>query len=161
MVAKFLDLNNVSSQRRPFPFSKDGRKVWATVLFLSAKSHMSFLGGFCFCQFCRTTVSWDPDILLPRQRDVTNSPIYLSLLALIRLKKTTERGRFSRSLFLQHANIHKHKNVTRLNVITCSCELMMSSNSNYRNVIYINMTCLTKWTLLTTFMALTPLFKNT
>ena len=36
MVAKFLDLNNISRQRRPFPLSNDGRKVWATLLNLSA-----------------------------------------------------------------------------------------------------------------------------
>ena len=36
MVAKFLDLDNLSWQRQPFALSNDGRKVWATVLFLSA-----------------------------------------------------------------------------------------------------------------------------
>ena len=35
MVAKFLDLNNLSWQRRPFALSNDKRKVWATVLFLT------------------------------------------------------------------------------------------------------------------------------
>ena len=36
MVAKFLDLNNISRQRGPFPLPNDGRKVWATFLNLSA-----------------------------------------------------------------------------------------------------------------------------
>ena len=36
MVAKLLNLNNLSWQRRPFALSSDGRKVWATVLFPSA-----------------------------------------------------------------------------------------------------------------------------
>ena len=40
------------------------KKVWVTVLFLSA-SHS--------CHICRTTVCWDPEILLPWQRDVTTS----------------------------------------------------------------------------------------
>ena len=30
---------------------------------------------FCLCHICRTTVSWDPDILLPWQRDVTTSSL--------------------------------------------------------------------------------------
>ena len=38
MVAKFLDLNNCSWQRRPFAFSNDGRKVWATILIQSQQS---------------------------------------------------------------------------------------------------------------------------
>ena len=39
MVAKFLDLSNLSRQKRPFVLSNDGRKVWATVLLLSAIMH--------------------------------------------------------------------------------------------------------------------------
>ena len=35
MVAKFLDLNNLSSQQQPFALSNDGSEVWATVLLLS------------------------------------------------------------------------------------------------------------------------------
>ena len=34
-----LDLNNLSSQRRPFVVSNDGRIAWATVLFLSEIMH--------------------------------------------------------------------------------------------------------------------------
>ena len=39
MVAKCLDLNSLCWWRRPFAFSNDARKVWATVLFLSAIIH--------------------------------------------------------------------------------------------------------------------------
>ena len=39
MVAKFLNPNNPSWQRRPFALLNDGRNVWATVLFLSAVIH--------------------------------------------------------------------------------------------------------------------------
>ena len=39
MVAKFLDPNTPSWQRRSFALLNDGRKVWATVLFLSAVIH--------------------------------------------------------------------------------------------------------------------------
>ena len=28
------------------------------------------------CQICRTTICWDPDILIPRQREVMTSPLY-------------------------------------------------------------------------------------
>ena len=41
MVSKFLDLNNCSWQRRPFAFSNDGRKEWATILIQSAIMHRS------------------------------------------------------------------------------------------------------------------------
>ena len=36
MVAKFLDLNNLSSQQQSFVLLNDGSEVWATVLLLSA-----------------------------------------------------------------------------------------------------------------------------
>ena len=39
MVAKFLDLNNLSSQQQPFALSNDGSEAWATVLLLSAIIH--------------------------------------------------------------------------------------------------------------------------
>ena len=79
MVAKFLDLNNLSWQRRPFALSIDGRKVWATILILSAimhRSHACHLYRFFFCHICRTTACWDPEISLPWQRDVTASPLW-------------------------------------------------------------------------------------
>ena len=41
MVARFLDLNNLSWQTWPFALSNDGRKVWATIVFLSAIMHRS------------------------------------------------------------------------------------------------------------------------
>ena len=79
MVAKFLDLNNCSWQRRPFAFSNDGRKVWATMLIQSAIIHRShachFYRFFSSCYICRTTACWDPEILPPWQRDVTASPL--------------------------------------------------------------------------------------
>lgn len=59
MVEKFLDLNNRSWQRRSFLLLNDGRKVWTAVLFLSG-----------------ITVCWDPQILLPRERDITSSHLY-------------------------------------------------------------------------------------
>ena len=59
MVEKFLDLNNRSWQRRSFLLLNDGRKVWTAVLFLSG-----------------ITVCWDPQILLPWERDITSSHLY-------------------------------------------------------------------------------------
>ena len=51
MVAKFLDLNNLSWHRWSFVLSNDKRKVWASVLFLTAIMHRkviqdSFFGFF-------------------------------------------------------------------------------------------------------------------
>ena len=73
MVAKFLDLKNLSWQRRPFLLSNNRRKVWATVLFLSAIMHRKVIHVnffvFSSCHIWRTAVCWDPDILLPWQRD--------------------------------------------------------------------------------------------
>ena len=81
MVANFLDLT-LSWQRRPFAFSNDGRKLWATVLFLSAIMyrkviHVNVLRFFC--HICRTTVCWDPQISLPWQREVTTSLLYYAI----------------------------------------------------------------------------------
>ena len=64
--------------------SNDGRKVWTTVLFLSTimfqkviqSCQFFFFFVFLFCHICRTTDCWDPEILLPLQRDVTTSPLY-------------------------------------------------------------------------------------
>ena len=39
MVAIFLDLNSLFWPRRPFQLFNDRRKLWATVLFLSAAMH--------------------------------------------------------------------------------------------------------------------------
>ena len=77
MVSKFLDLKNLSWQSRPFLLSNNRRKVWATVLFLSAIIHRKVIHVNCFvfsfCHIWRTTGCWDPEILLPWQRDVTTS----------------------------------------------------------------------------------------
>ena len=79
-ITKSLDLNYLSWQIRPFALSSDGRKVWATVLFLRAimRRKVIHIKFFVF-SFCRTTVCWDPDILLPLQHDVTTSPLYSPL----------------------------------------------------------------------------------
>ena len=81
MVAKFLDLNNLSWGRRSLALSNDRGKVWATVLFLRAIMHRKFIHVnffvfFFFCYISRTgTVCWDPEMLLPWQREVTTSPL--------------------------------------------------------------------------------------
>ena len=80
MVAKFLDLNNLSWQRRPFTLSNHQRKVWDTVLFLSAMMHRKGIHVnffHFFCHICRTTVSWGPpEFLLQWQHDIMTSPLY-------------------------------------------------------------------------------------
>ena len=48
IVAKFLNLNNLSWQRWPFALLKDGRKVWATILLLGAITHRKVLSIFSF-----------------------------------------------------------------------------------------------------------------
>ena len=59
--------------RRP-----DGRKVWATVLFLKCnhaqERHVSVF--LLFCHICKTAVCLDPEISLPWQRDETISSFY-------------------------------------------------------------------------------------
>ena len=51
VVAKFLYLNNLSWQRWLFALLKDGRKVWATILFLGAIMHRKVLSIFSFSLF--------------------------------------------------------------------------------------------------------------
>ena len=95
MVAKLLSLNNLSWQRRPFALSNGGRKVWATVLFLTAimKRKVVLVNFFIlFCQICRTTVCWDPENLLPWQLDVTSSPLYWNHLTVSTSNKNTNRA---------------------------------------------------------------------
>ena len=75
MVARFLDHNNLSWQkqslrRRMMPKSYGLR--WATVLFLSAIRHRKVIHVNFFCDICRTTVYWDPGILVPWQSDINN-----------------------------------------------------------------------------------------
>ena len=68
MVAKFLDLNNLSLQRKPFALSNDERKAWATVLILSDKimhrkltQVMPIFFLFCSAIFARPRFCWDPE----------------------------------------------------------------------------------------------------
>ena len=68
MVAKFLDLNNLSLQRKPFALSNDERKAWAIVLILSDKiMHRKltqvtpFFFSFCSAIFARPRFCWDPE----------------------------------------------------------------------------------------------------
>ena len=50
--AKVLDLNRLSWQRLPFALSNYGRKVWASVLFLSKIMHWKVLHAFrCFLPY--------------------------------------------------------------------------------------------------------------
>ena len=55
-------------QRRPFAFSNDGRKVWATVLSCVImhrnKGIHNNLSVFFFCHISSTMVCWDPESLL-------------------------------------------------------------------------------------------------
>ena len=80
MVAKFLDLNYCYWQRRSFALTNDRRKLWATVLFLSAIRHRKVIhiNFFVFLLYWqdRDGFCWDPERLLPWQRDVTTSPLY-------------------------------------------------------------------------------------
>ena len=53
--------------------------LWATVLLMSAimqkkVTHVNFFAFFS-CHICRTTVCWDPQILLQWQDDVTTTPL--------------------------------------------------------------------------------------
>ena len=70
MVAKCQDPNSLCWWRRPFALSNDARNVWATVLFLSAIIHrkvinVNFFRFFFCCHICRSSVCYDPEILIP------------------------------------------------------------------------------------------------
>ena len=54
-----------------------GLPFWSWELSFAQKRHTCQVFRF-FGHFCRTTVCWDLKILLPWQRDVTNSPLYRS-----------------------------------------------------------------------------------
>ena len=89
MVAGFLDLNNLSWQRRPFALSSHGKKLWVTILFLSAimhRSHACQIFSFLFCFFFLIYLH---DHALLRSRSfatmVTRSNDFSFLLLLIRL----------------------------------------------------------------------------
>ena len=61
--------------------SNNGRKVWATVLFLGAFMHSKVIHvnffDFFFYDICRITVCWDLEILLPWPCGVTTSRLYI------------------------------------------------------------------------------------
>ena len=74
MVAKFLDLNSFSWQRRPFALLNDGRKVWVTVLFLSAIMHRKVIHViFFFLLHLQDHGLLRTRNFLPRQRHVTTT----------------------------------------------------------------------------------------
>ena len=79
VVAKFLDLNNLSWQRRHLHWrsmeEKYGLPFSSWVQWCTQENHTRQFFRF-FCHFCRTTVFWDPEILVPWQRDVTTSSLY-------------------------------------------------------------------------------------
>ena len=79
MVAKVLNLNNLSWQRQPFALSNDGRKGYCFVLECNyaQESHWHTC-HFChfFCHVCRATDCWDHEILLLCQHDVTTFPLH-------------------------------------------------------------------------------------
>lgn len=76
MVAKVMDLNKLCWKRRPLQRCM-GYRFGPESYHLHRKDiHVKFFAFFG--HFCRTTVCWDRKILLPCQRDVTNSPLYRS-----------------------------------------------------------------------------------
>ena len=68
MVAKCLDLNSLCWWRRPFAFSNDARKVWATVLFLSAIIHRKVI-NVNFFRFFFFLPPYLPELSLLRSRN--------------------------------------------------------------------------------------------
>ena len=102
MVARFVDVNNLSWQRRAFDFrtmeEKYGLTFCSWMQSYTGKSYMSIIFSFCFiflpCHICMTTVCWDPDICLPWQRDVTTSFLYcLPLFCSVFLKRVAFSGK--------------------------------------------------------------------
>ena len=77
MVAKSLDLNDISWRRRSFALSNKKRKV-IEYRFVPECNHAQeshYMSIFFICHICRTMVCWDPQILLPWQHDVLTSPL--------------------------------------------------------------------------------------
>ena len=83
-------------------FSNVGRKYRLTfcswMQSYTGKLYMSIIFSFFFiflpCHICMTTVCWDPDIFLPRQRDVTTSFLYcLPLFCSVFLKRVAFSGK--------------------------------------------------------------------
>ena len=99
--SKLISRISGSRQRRLFSLSNDGSQVWATVLFPSAIMHRKdcmhvifFRFLFFFCHICRTSVCWDPEILLPWQSDVTTFLSFMkgTCLPLVRLPQSLARN---------------------------------------------------------------------
>ena len=74
MVAKCSDLNNIFLRRDDHLHCRTMVEMYQRpFLFLSASMHgkmLPFSFSF-FCHICKTTICWDPEIVLPWQRTVT------------------------------------------------------------------------------------------
>ena len=84
MGAKFLDLNNLSWQRRPFALSNYGRKVWAAILFLWETGH----GKVLQCQVFRFFLLYLKDLKFYHLRNETQRlplsiPIIINFLTYV------------------------------------------------------------------------------
>ena len=115
MVAKFLDLNNFSWQRRPFALLNDGRKVWlpfcSWVQSCTGKSYMSF---FFFLLYLQDHGLLRTRNFLPRQRHVTTTlhPLRIhSPASSVFLCLRKEREQLIEELF---------GNQDRYNLLTCN-----------------------------------------
>ena len=116
-VAKFLDLNNFSWRRRTFALLNDGRKVWVTVLFLSATMHRKVIHVSFFFFFLlylqdygllrtRNFLSWQRDVrttLHPLRIHSSGSSVFLCL--------RKQRAQLIEELF---------GNQDRYNLLTCN-----------------------------------------
>ena len=114
MVAKFLDLNNFSWQRRPFALLNDGRKVWVTVLFLSAIMHRKVIHVIFFLLYLQDHGLLRTRNFLPRQRHVTTTlhPLRIhSPASSVFLCLRKEREQLIEELF---------GNQDRYNLLTCN-----------------------------------------
>ena len=90
MVTKFLNLSNISWQRRPFAYEG---KIWATILFLSSgKSFTVNVFAIFFCHICRTRHVEIQKFCYHRN---TTSQLLLSM-------KTTKSNKFSKKQQQQH-----------------------------------------------------------
>ena len=98
MVAKVLDLNNLSSQQQPFVLLNNGSEVWATILLLSAIMHRKVIHVIFFIFFLpdlqdhsllrsrnfATMVIWHDNFspLLQSLQTLQESCVYIHLLKL-------------------------------------------------------------------------------
>ena len=84
MGAKFLDLNNLSWQGRPFALSNYGRKVWAAILFLWETGHGKVLQCQVFRFFCNIWRIWNFTTFATRtQRLPLSIPIISNFLTYV------------------------------------------------------------------------------